>query len=34
MEIKAFSNTNYTIQITRLAQAENVPFARSVACGY
>ena len=31
--LKAFSNTNYTIQITRLAQAENVPFARSIAAG-
>lgn len=31
--LKAFSNTNYTIQITRLAQSENVPFARSIANG-
>lgn len=29
--LKAFSDTNYTLQVTRLAQSENVPFARSIA---
>lgn len=29
--LKAFVNANYTVQVTRTAQSENVPFTRSLA---